>query len=848
MKNIFALIAGMVCVLSAAASSFSYNFKSERLSEALTRIAEEHPEIRINFIYNELDHYNVTAIINTDNPFEALRRTIGLNPVSIINKGNRYYIEALQKGKYKYSGQVVDTDNEPVVGASVVLLVPRDSTVITYGSTDADGKFSIPCDKKSILVKFSCVGYKTTYINSPRFSMGTVKMELSPIVLSGVSVEGENTVLATDKNIYIPTSRQKNASQDATDLLRRMAIPQLVINPGNNKVKDVFGNNVSIFINYHEADPDELRGMNITDVRKVEFIEFPTDPRFKGEEHVINFIVQGYEYGGYTKASESFRTGNGVYNNIDVFSRFTYKMMTYDVYAGSDNQHFHHSGTDNLAVYRLDDKDDQVDVIRKETFRESETRIDEFPLTFRASYYSARFTARNTLSFTHYSAPRHSSCGDLTVNIHPESDYSYFRSAPNRNNTVYYYSNLWGAIGSKASFDIMPSFRHTHRNNTSLYESALMQKPVYNLITENTYNWGLQATGRIGLGQKSQLSLFIAGGQNIFKLLYQGTNSNNDSYYNSFMAADMRYSYQTKKITVTSFAGLGFDHNSMNGISTQDIFPRLGVSARLSINKKSQVSAYLYYQTTTPGIGMKANDIVQSNEFMYLTGNPDLKNWRNLTSNVAYNIYFNNSLSIAAFTGYNQDFNRVATVYIPYDNGNALLRDYINDGAYRHYYLGVQANYKLFNNSLQLYANLTQNAYEITGRYKDSLYPFRVQLQAAYYWKSFNILASWGNPQHTLTENANYTIRGRNFHMFSIGWGNGTWNVNLAAKNIFNKGWRYETWEKSSPLYSEYQQFYNPSFHRSVTLSVTYTIGYGKKIQRGNEAGAASASPSAIIE
>lgn len=232
---------------------------------------------------------------------------------------------------------------------------------------------------------------------------------------------------------------------------------------------------------------------------------------------------------------------------------------------------------------------------------------------------------------------------------------------------------------------------------------------------------------------------------------------------------------------------------------------------------------------------------------MYLTANPNLKNWRNLNSNLSYNWYCNNSFSLAVFAGYEQDFNRVATVYIPYKDGRALLRDYMNDGSYRHYYLGVSANYKLFNNSLQLYANLTQNAYEITGRYGDSYYPVRIQLQGVYYWKSFNVLASWGNPQRTLTENSNYIIRGRNFHMFSIGWANGTWSVNFAAKNIFNNGWRYETREKQSPLYSECKSVYSPSSHASLNLSVTYTIGYGKKVQRGNEVGGQGSAPSAII-
>lgn len=844
-SNLF-LVAILYCI-TANATEFSYRFSGTNLADALAIIAEQHPEIQLNFIYNEIDNYKTSASIDTDNAYQALRQTIGLNPVSIVNDGSHYYIEALQHGKYKFFGNVIGDDNEPVIGASVMFLTPRDSTVITYGITDSNGRFSIPCDKKNVLAKFVCVGYKTTYINMPNFAMENITMQTSSIQLSVVSVEADNTILSTDKNVYIPTSVQKDSSRDAADLLRRMAIPQLVIDPGNNSVKDVFGNNVVVFVNYHEAGPDELKGMNMTDVRKIEYIEFPADPRFKGERRVVNFIVQEYEYGGYVKASESLTTLNGIFNNTDVFSRFTYKKLTYDVYVGTDNQNYQHSGSDNSAVYSLDDNGMPLTVVRKETFKESDTRTNEFPVTFRASYYTQRFSVRNTLSFTHDSAPKQLSCGNLNVNIHPEIDYAYSRNTPSRNNTVYYYGDIWTAIGSKASFEITPTFRHTHRNNIYSYESTLLGESILNYITENSYNWAIQANGRIGIGQKGQFSLFVAGGQNINNLTYRGSNNIYDSYSNSFVVGDLRYRYQTRKISFSTFLGLGLEHNSMNGINTSDVFPRLGANAWLSFSKKSQVSAYISYQTTTPDISMRANDIVQSNEYMYLTANPNLKNWRNLTSNLSYNWYYSNSLSLAVFAGYEQDFNRVATIYRPYKDGAALLRDYINDGTYRHYYWGVSANYKLFNNSLQLYANITQNAYEITGSYGDSYYPFRMQLQGVYYWKSLNVLASWGNPQRTLTENSNYIIRGRNFHMFSIGWGNGAWSVNFAAKNIFNKGWCYETWEKRTPLYDECQQIYRPYANPSLNLSVTYTIGYGKKVQRGNEVRGQGSVPSAII-
>lgn len=844
---VMTIIMAAVPFLSDGANTFNYKFDKTPVSEAIVQISKDHPEIDISFIYDELDKYKTFAQVNADDAYTALRQTIGLNPVSVIKKDNHFYIEALQHGKFIFTGRVIGNDGEELAGVSVLFLASRDSTVITYGVTDMTGRFTVPCDKKNVLAKFVCVGYKTAYLDKPPYDIGTVRLQPAPIHLSTVSVEADNTILAADKNTYTPSSRQKNASQNAADLLRRMAIPQLVVAPDDNSVRDVFGNRVAIYINSQEAHEDEVKGMKMTDVRKIEYIEFPTDPRFRGEARVVNFIVQEYEYGGYTKFSESFRAISGLYNNTETFSRLTYKKMTYDIYVGSDNQNYHHTGSDISAVYRLENGDTPMTVNRKETSQESGTKSDRYPLTLRATYTSPRFTARNMLSFTHFSTPEQYARGKLSVNIRPEKDYSYLRSNPDRNNTVYYNGNYWGLIGANASFDITPSFRHTHRNNISLYESTLMQSPVYNLITENACNWSVQATGRMAFGNKNQLSLTIFGGQNINKLLYLGANNADDSYSNSVMIGFLRYRYQTQKISLSTTAGFGLEHNSMNGITTNDVYPRFNINARFPLNKNSQISAYLSYLTTTPDISMKANDIVQSNEYLYLTANPRLKNWGNLNSNISYNLYINNSFSLAAFAGYDRSFNRVAIVYRPFDDGMALLRDYVNDGSFIRYYAGVSANYKLFNNNLQLYVNLAQNAYDITGAYKDSYSPFRVQLQAVYYWKSFNILASWGNPERSLSENSNYIIKGRNFHMFSVGWGNGIWNVNLSAKNIFNKGWHSGTWEKRSPLYDEYQWKYSPSAHASLDMSVTYTIGYGKKIQRGNEVSGQGSTPSAIV-
>ena len=129
--------------ISASAYKYAYTFNNTPISEAIVQISKDHPDVNISFIYKELDNYRTSARIATDDVYTALRQAIGLNPISIIKKNQNYYIEAFQHGKFCYTGNIIGSDNEPVVAATVMLLTPKDSTVITYGITDDTGRLSL---------------------------------------------------------------------------------------------------------------------------------------------------------------------------------------------------------------------------------------------------------------------------------------------------------------------------------------------------------------------------------------------------------------------------------------------------------------------------------------------------------------------------------------------------------------------------------------------------------------------------------------------------------------------------------------------------------------------------------
>ena len=158
MKALLILILTLLSIKSVYAYKFSYDFNKTPVSEALARIAKEHADVNLSFIYTELTSYLNSSIIRTEDPYEAIKLTIGKNPIKVTERKGAFFVEALQHGNYRYSGRVIGDDDKPVIAATVLLLNPNDSTFLTYGMTDENGCFLIRCEHNDVIVNLTRIG------------------------------------------------------------------------------------------------------------------------------------------------------------------------------------------------------------------------------------------------------------------------------------------------------------------------------------------------------------------------------------------------------------------------------------------------------------------------------------------------------------------------------------------------------------------------------------------------------------------------------------------------------------------------------------------------------------------
>ena len=148
------------------------------LSEALLQLNNEQTEYVVNFLYNELEDFRVTATIKNKRLPDAIQQMIGFYPVRMTVKPDdrEIYVECTHKTDRHLTGTIIDERNLPVAYANIAILNPTDSTLLGGGVSNESGYFAIPYEQDKVLARISYVGYKSpTSVTRPYTSNVTMQ-------------------------------------------------------------------------------------------------------------------------------------------------------------------------------------------------------------------------------------------------------------------------------------------------------------------------------------------------------------------------------------------------------------------------------------------------------------------------------------------------------------------------------------------------------------------------------------------------------------------------------------------------------------------------------------------------
>lgn len=650
---------------------------------------------------------------------------------------------------------------------------------------------------------------------------------------------------------YTPTKRIKKTATDATRLLELMNIPQLNITPGTMSVKTYAGKDVAIFIDFNETTDEDLQGLRPEDVLHVEVLQYPEDPRFGGQANVINFVMRKYEWGGYTKL-----TVKGTTLNIDrgdgiLYSKFVNKNWTFDANATGSITHNDNYNSYNIETFRdISVGDRHVDAVTR-TSQSGANYLQQSnsqSATFRAAYETKDIEIIHSVSFNRMATPleRDLSSVNYSQDIFSASSSLSRESAQTITPRLrgYYYFAMPKNNTLIASWEF--AYGSTRRNST--YQLGSLA-PIINNNKETSYapTMIIQYSKKFSHNNTFRTSLMTFN--TIYHTNYEGSYNGLQKLLSSENMLFLEYMQNWQcGLSLYSRVGASYVIGRLNGVNTLEQWnPRLGLQLNYKINEKHSASVEGWWGNNHPTPASSNSAIVQSNELLWLQGNPELRNTTFITASASYTYIPTNKLSFSATAEYNGFLNKTAHDYFSMSGYDGLICKEINSGDFHRYSGYLSATLKLFDNSLSLKASGQVERMVASGIDAQSMNLIAANVQANYYFRNFSFILYYQTPNRNLAP-FDYGFRYHYKSTYGIlaNYAIGDFKAGLQFRNWFNSNRYYADFD--SNRYSAHGWVWSSSLARSIQLTLSYTFPYGKKVKRNNEISESESAGSAILK
>lgn len=666
--------------------------------------------------------------------------------------------------------------------------------------------------------------------------------------LNEVVVEAQMQRTTANSTTYYPDRNSKRAAQNAIDLLNQMNIPQINVNPVSGSVQTPSGDDVAIFIDMEPATQEEKDALRPEDVKKVEYLMFPSDPRYNHEKYVINITLRHYDYGGYAKLSGTGNVLAGSGSGL-AYAKMAYKRMTYDISVNDKYTDRHNTGDEQIQIFRFPGANGDVNEITRSNLLDySRFQQNQIGASFRAKYTTEKVILSNSIYFTAQNTPHSDNNGRLLFSSDLFQDGTY----SNTLNSTYLYprwrGNYYFDLGRDFKLNVIPSLFYEHTKYKRLYSSN-----DANILTdakENAITGELQFQLNKTFNNHHTLDINLLGIYYYDKVDYSGNTSASPVFNQFAYGGFLGYGFNKGNFYGQLVGGFAGESNKISGVRTSSFIPLAELNAQYAFNQKNSLSVSAQYFVNAVSAADKTPDIIQENELLYKVGNVHLKNTNWTKATIDYTWLPNNKFSVSAFSGWSRYFNHPIPVFTPDGPNGMMLRSIENNGDYQDFYIGGTLSAKLLNRSLVFRITPRMWFEKMTGKYADNANYLSVQLSATYYLKNlyFSAYYSTGNRGLLQYSLESTSIKSKSHYQFKIGWSNGKWNCSVAAVNIFRRSWINETSCLKSQWFDQYTTEYNASSHQFVSLTASYTFGFGKKIKRGDEIQTVSGGNSAIMK
>ena len=646
--------------------------------------------------------------------------------------------------------------------------------------------------------------------------------------LEELIVEGKNVWVEDDKIVFVPTKSEKNLSTDITTLVERMDIP--VISVSGSSLISRNNTPVTIFINGRQASAAELQVFWPQNVKRLEYLERPSDPIYQGAACVLNILMKDYEYGGLTSVGVQGNTR--IDATFNASSKMVYKSMTYIASV--------------LDMYRNNkiSKDEEHEIYKDIFYAgqhfdrvEATSRSDDYQHKFNivggrffAGYVNKAntFIAQHTAEFMHDNTSRDMNAGSLLYTPQIADTHSYISDSPRKSNSLSisgYYGLAAGMAGWKSFLDW--TYSHSSGTSASSYEAS-GTAPIITDTDEKVDKLRFKLTSGKWLSQKTALQFALSNTNMWYDTDYSGNTNARSKQFSSTAYFTTQFVWTPLSfLQFQAYAVLGMEAIKLNDDATRyNFMPTVGISGSASLGSTQSFSFGLDYNRSSVNASKLTEVLVRRNLLMSVIGNPDLNPESYIKPQINYNWFPSNRFNLGASVSLIHNFNEILQIYTPGGESiDGIIEQYAGNIGAGDLSFGVNASWTMIKN-LRLRGSCSfLHSYNNESKHLNSIY---YNLSASYTFRNCAWELKFNSPRKRALDAVNSIMRNKNYGLdFNFTWGTGNLYLSASINNILN---RYTNLEYTyGSRFYDFRKLYR-EVGRNASLTLTYTFDYGKKI------------------
>ncbi len=647
------------------------------------------------------------------------------------------------------------------------------------------------------------------------------------IDLQEVEITVSPRIARADKNIIIPTAGAVERSSNGRDLIGRLNIPQVSVNPLTGEIGMNGGGKVMITVNGIAATPAETAAISPTDIIRVEYVRDP-GPKYPDARMLINVVTKRHSSGGNVAADLMNAFKNGGECDLDNISASYSRGRSQWVYAGQ------------LMRLKRDNWTRDYNEIRQYPTGALEIAEMGLPSVMELSDLS------NSLSYSVADGNKYMVNARLGLNVNSvphseEADRTTIRETSDSDDATIIYEHmgerslspsldLYGQYSLSAHSTVTANIVGTYisSDNTHTYRQYSLDENLTEAIDSKTKGRKYSVIAEAGYTYRSGFHRADAGirhYQGLARNRYDGDITECVDLHQAVTAVYGRYAVDLGRVSLTAMAGITRFYTSQEGairraryILTPSIGATWNALRHLTVSYTGHISGKM------PALA-DLSDVTQPiDPDYYRRGNPGLKAYTALDQTICVS-YQHNAVSATLTVPYTHEYRPIMERVI-WENG-AFVRVPANQKSFDHTGAELTVSLRPLRDHITLSLTPSIDHYASRGaglNCSHTLKNLRIDLELNY--------GKWQLSYNTLTGYANYMygtrlMKERNMSMIMAGYRGGWYTLKAGVLDPFIRKYWMETIDMS-PLISSKSKAYSlsPTY---VVIQANVNIGFGRR-------------------